>query len=268
MAVRFSEVAPPISNEMRYEPRPQRVRVSHDGRPVADTYDAWLVWEPRRVVPRYALPASDFVADLETGDEIAVDLAELPPLVPPNVTTYTTPGTEVAVVVDGERVGGSAYRPADPDLADRIVLDHAPFSWHEEEQEVIGHPRDPFKRIDCLPTSRHVTFALDGVTLADSTRPVLLLETHLPPRWYLPPEDVQLDLLTPSDTTSVCAYKGVASYLSHAPSGDDGADIAWSYPEPLNDAAPVRDLVCFYAERLDVTVDGVALPRPRTQWSR
>ncbi|WP_151524567.1 DUF427 domain-containing protein [Serinicoccus kebangsaanensis] len=267
MATRFSILAPPISDELRYEPRRQRVRVSYDGRPVADTCDAWLVWEPRRVVPRYALPVRDLVADLHAGDDIRPDLASLPPVVPPNLTTTTAPGTEMAIGVDGQPVG-SAYRPADEDLADRIVLDHEPFTWHEEDEELIGHPRDPFKRIDALASSRHVRVCLDGVVLADSTRPVMLLETYLPDRWYLPRADVRLDLLTPTDTHTTCAYKGVASYFSYAPARDAGAGIAWTYPAPMNDAVPVTGMVCFLAERCDLSIDGVDLDRPRTQWSR
>ncbi|QOR72400.1 DUF427 domain-containing protein [Ruania alkalisoli] len=267
MAVRFSEFAPPISDETRYEPRPQRVRVSLDAQPVADTDSAWLVWEPRRVVPRYALPARDFAVPLEAGGHIAPDMAQLPPVVPPDLAMYTLPGTEVTIVVDGRPVPGAAYQPDDPDLAERVVLDFPPFTWHEEDQEVFGHPHDPFKRIDTLQSSRHIRIALDGVTLADSTRPVLLLETYLPQRWYLPREDVRLDLLTPSDTRTTCAYKGEASYLSHEPSGEAGAAIAWTYPHPLQDAVPVKDMVCFFSERCDVSVDGIERPRPQTQWS-
>jgi uncharacterized protein (DUF427 family) len=82
-----------------------------------------------------------------------------------------------------------------------------------------------------------------------------LYETSLPTRWYLPADDVRLDLLTPSDTRTVCAYKGMASYYSLASGA--AADVAWYYPDPLHEAAQVRDLICFYAEKTTLTVDGV-----------
>jgi len=85
--------------------------------------------------------------------------------------------------------------------------------WHEEDERVIGHPHDPFDRIDCLRSSRHVVISLDGQVLADTTRATLLFETPLGMRYYLPREDVRMDLLGPSAQQSICAYKGVASYL-------------------------------------------------------
>jgi uncharacterized protein (DUF427 family) len=104
----------------------------------------------------------------------------------------------------------------------------------------------------------------DGQVLAESSRPVIVFEPALPPRYYLPPEDVRTDLLTPSATRTRCAYKGEASYLSAA--GRD--DVAWFYPEPLREAAEIRDRIAFFDEHADVTVDGRALERPVTPWSR
>ena len=132
---------------------------------------------------------------------------------------------------------------------------------------LVAHPRDPFKRIDVLATGRHVEVSLDGVVLASSHRASLLLETPLPTRYYLPREDVVPDLLVPSDTTSICAYKGTATYLSTADGRPEGRDIAWTYPDPLDDALRVRDHVAFWDERVDLSVDGVRQPRPVTPWS-
>jgi uncharacterized protein (DUF427 family) len=146
------------------------------------------------------------------------------------------------------------FRPDDPDLGGRVMLDFSKFDWVEEDQPVMGHAHDPYKRIDVLRSDRHVVVELDGTVLADSRRALALYETGLPTRWYLPREDVRMDLLTPSDTHTVCAYKGRASYLSADLQG--GADIAWYYPDPLDDARPVRDLVAFWSERSVLTVDG------------
>ena len=120
-----------------------------------------------------------------------------------------------------------------------------------------------FGRIDVLRSSRHIRIEHDGTLLAESSHPVLLFETLLPVRFYLPRDDVAVEL-EPSDTVSYCAYKGRASYLS-APGGP--SDIAWTYPDPLHDAAQVRDLICFFDERVDVIVDGERRARPTTPWS-
>ncbi|MBA2640063.1 MAG: DUF427 domain-containing protein [Nocardioidaceae bacterium] len=102
--------------------------------------------------------------------------------------------------------------------------------------------------------------------MADSARPRMLFEMHLPVRSYLPPDGVRLDLLGPSGTRSVCAYEGEARYWSIE---RDGArtDVAWSYPHPLSDAAEVADMICLFDEHVDVTIDGERRERPRTPWS-
>ena len=96
----------------------------------------------------------------------------------------------------------------------------------------------------------------------------MLVETHLPVRYYIPPQDVRMDLLGPSTTRSACAYKGHASYLSTVDGSEAGRDIAWVYPDPLDDAARVRDHLAFWNERTDLVVDGEEVPRPVTPWSR
>ncbi|WP_406831113.1 DUF427 domain-containing protein [Pedococcus sp. KACC 23699] len=239
--------------QLRCAPTTKRLRASRHGRVVAETTDAMLVWEPRRVVPEYAVPPAAFTVDL-------VDLPRrelpdgLPPVLgPPHFELHTCPGTPVAVLEDDGPVE-VGFRPDDPDLGGRILLDFALFDWVEESQPVMGHAHDPFKRIDVLTSDRHVVVELAGQVLADSRRALALYETHLPARWYLPVEDVRMDLLTPSSTHSVCAYKGQASYLSASVEGGD--DIAWFYPEPLDDAVRVRDRVAFWSERATVTVDG------------
>ena len=94
-----------------------------------------------------------------------------------------------------------------------------------------------------------------------------MFESGLPPRFYLPAEDVRIDLLEPSEKKTRCAYKGVASYW-HVRAGDTlHEDLAWAYPEPEGDGRTIRDLICFFNERVDLEVDGRAQERPVTQWS-
>jgi uncharacterized protein (DUF427 family) len=103
--------------------------------------------------------------------------------------------------------------------------------------------------------------------LAESDAGQWLFEGTFPlPRYYLPRSDVRVDLL-PGTAETVCAYKGRASHYSAQVNGEDLADIAWSYEEPLEDATRVDGLVCFYQERLDLFVDGVPVDRVRTPWS-
>jgi uncharacterized protein (DUF427 family) len=133
---------------------------------------------------------------------------------------------------------------------------------------VFVHPKDPFHRVDVLNSSRRVRVELDGVALAESRRPRLLFETGLPIRYYLPKVDVRLDLLEPSDTVTRCPYKGTTEHF-HARVGDRlHEDVAWVYPTALPESAKIENLICFYDERVDVTVDGVAQPKPVTAWSR
>jgi uncharacterized protein (DUF427 family) len=99
-----------------------------------------------------------------------------------------------------------------------------------------------------------------------SSRPVLLFETMLPTRYYLPRADVMAELV-PSPTRTWCAYKGQASYFSASVGGRLVPDIAWSYPDPRHDAARVRDLIAFFDERIDVVLDGERRARPVTPWS-
>jgi uncharacterized protein (DUF427 family) len=104
---------------------------------------------------------------------------------------------------------------------------------------------------------------LNGAVLAESDSPYLLFESMLPVRYYLPDADVDHERLSPSPTRSTCAYKGHASYLSAM--GID--DVAWTYPEPLREAAEIKDRVAFFNERVDFVIDGVRVDRPVTPWS-
>ncbi|MFC7656542.1 DUF427 domain-containing protein [Pseudonocardia benzenivorans] len=176
---------------------------------------------------------------------------------------HSTPGAVLTMSTGAAPLRGAAFRPEDPDLAGHVVVDFAgPDTWWEEDEPVVGHPRDPYHRVDARRSSRHVRISADGVLLAESRTPTAVFETNLPVRHYLPRADLVADL-APSDTVTTCAYKGVASYLS----AGGLPDVAWTYPQPLPDATPLAGLVAFFDERVDVEIDGVALARPRTPWS-
>jgi uncharacterized protein (DUF427 family) len=248
-----------------------RLRALLDGELALDTQRGVLVWEPRRIVPVYAVPETDLQLRVEptAPQPEPPDLETFPPMLgPDSFEPHTTPGTIVDLVTEDRRVARAGFRPDDRDLAGLVVLDFPAFDgWLAEDEELAGHPHDPFKRIDVLRSHRQVEVSLDGTVLASTDRALVLLETHLPVRYYLPPDAVTTSLLTPSETRSTCAYKGTATYVSTADGRPEGRDIGWTYPRPLDDAIRVRDHVAFWNERTDIRVDGELQRRPVTPWS-
>jgi uncharacterized protein (DUF427 family) len=116
--------------------------------------------------------------------------------------------------------------------------------------------------VETLATSSHVVVSSGGVVLADSTRPVRLVEPGHPARHYLPPEDVHFEALSRSALWTVCPYKGVADQHWRLAGQPSGTAVAWSYSRPLPAVAAIRHLVAFREEVVDVTVDGVPQARP------
>ncbi len=263
--------------ELRHEPSEKRIRASLDGQTVIDTTRALLVWEPKRVVPTYAVPTDDIAGDIDAapaqagaapedvsaiGGQRLGDRVVLDPSVPFSV--HTTDGAPVAVRARGGTRAAEAFRPSDPALAGYVTVDFDAFdAWYEEDERNVSHPRDPFHRIDILHSSRHVRIEFGGTLLAESTRPALLFEPPLPVRYYLPVEDVRTELLEPSRRETFCAYKGQASYWSTS----EAEDVAWTYRQPLREAAEITGRIAFFNERVDIVVDGTLLERPITPWS-
>jgi uncharacterized protein (DUF427 family) len=264
---------------LRHEPTAKRVRAVLDGATVVDTRRALLVWEPRRIVASWAVPEEDLTGTLRGAAEPGLadeDLGHaMPdvsrrPVLDPSIpfAAHSTEGSSLDVEAGGRLLPGAAFRAHDPDLAGYVVLDFGAFDeWWEEDARNVAHPRDPFHRVDVLPSSRTVRLEVDGTELATSHSPTLLFETMLPTRYYLRREEVAVPLL-PSPTTSMCAYKGQASYSSVSVGGTELRDIAWTYEQPLAEAAGVSGLVAFFDERIDVVLDGERRPRPVTPWSR
>ena len=275
MSTRLRDVLMQELGVLRHEPIDKRIRATLGGSTVVDSTRAMLVWEPKRVVPTYAVPEEDVRAEVvPAGETSAADGVGIPamgaprlgsvPVLDPSVpfAVRSTEGEPLAVRAGGREA--EAFRATDPDLDGYVIVDFDGFDeWFEEDERNVGHPRDPFHRIDIVHGSRHVVVELDGEVLAESSAPYLLFEPPIPVRYYLPAEDVRTDLLRPSDTRTFCAYKGEASYLSYG----EAADLAWTYPAPLREAAEVTDRIAFFNERADVVVDGARLERPITPWS-
>lgn len=265
MTVKLSDTLMGLIAELRYEPTLKRVRGDLDGTTLVDTRHALLVWEPKRVTPTFAVPEKDLAARLtpasrrENGEECpAPILLEGMPILDPRTafSQHTAPGTPLDLEVGGRSLQGAAFRPDDPALDGYVLVDFDALQWREEDEAIIGHPRDPFQRIDIRRSSDHVTVRMEGVLLAETSRAVRLYETFLPPRLYIPPSDVRLDLLELSPTRTLCPYKGEASYFSY-PGSPHGRDVAWRYDSRFPDATQIHGLVCFFDERVDVKIDGV-----------
>lgn len=109
-------------------------------------------------------------------------------------------------------------------------------------------------QINVAPASVHVTVRIGGTVIAESDRPVLLDETGLPTRYYLPRDDIRMDLLEPTSTTTTCPFKGEATYWSLKGSGEAGENIVWSYQAPLPSVSEIARLLCFYNDRVGLIV--------------
>ena len=210
------------------EPCTKRVRAYRSGELVVDSIRTKLVWDVPHY-PSYYFPTADVRAK-------KLDPAWLYPASP----------------------ASSA-----PELAEYVRLRwDAMDTWFEEDEEVFVHAHDPNKRIDMLHGSRHVVVSLNGTTVAETRRPTIVYETGAPVRFYMPKHDARMDLLTPTDKRTGCAYKGFARYWSLTLDGAVHANIAWSYATPLPDSVKVAGLIAFYDEVFDVTVDGVLRAKP------
>ena len=130
-------------------------------------------------------------------------------------------------------------------------------AWYEEDERLIGGPRDPFHRVDAVWSTRHVAVRLRGRLVAETRAPCLVFETGLPTRYYLSRDDVRMELLKRSATRTECQYKGVATYFSVAVEGTVSLDVAWSYETPLPQQPKLASLICFDPARVDgIDVDG------------
>jgi uncharacterized protein (DUF427 family) len=252
----FNFQPPPPGWALYLEPTLKRIRVEVGGETIADSRRAMLLHESG-LQPIYYFPPEDVRSDvLEASDRHTRCPKK-------GEASYFT-------LRVGDRVIENAawYYPeplADaPPIKDLIAFywDRVD-RWLEEDEEVIVHPRDPYHRIDILRSDRHVRILLEGQLLADSRRAVALFESNLPPRWYLPREDVTAEL-EPTDTLTRCPYKGTAGYYSAA----GVKDLIWYYEDPLPEAGRIEGLLCFFNEKVDLELDGELQERPETPWSR
>ena len=235
------------------EVSPKWVRAEFNGETIADSKRTLIVREYRHT-PVYYFPREDVRMDLaaktesetycpfkgkasywtlNVGDQTSEDV----------IWSYETPYDEAFEIKD--------YVAFYWNKMDR---------WFEEEEEIFVHARDPHVRIDALKSSKSVRIVHKGVTLADTNRPVLLFETGLHTRYYIPAEDVMMDNFVPSSSETSCPYKGTAGYWSMQSGDELIEDLVWSYPDPLPECGAIKGMLCFYDDKVDqVFIDGAPL---------
>lgn len=253
--------SPSVSDGFRWEDSRRRVRVVFADVTVADSKHVMLLLEFGRL-PVFYFPVEDVRMDLLEATEHHTSS----PLKGEASYWSVKVGNRVA---ENAAWGYPNPLPEGPDLKGYMAFYWDQMdAWYEEDERVFAHARDPYKRVDVLPSSRHVRVVLDGVTIADTQRPQLLLETGLPIRYYIPEQDVRMELLETTETTTRCPYKGKASYWSARIGERVFKDIVWSYHEPLPACSPIARFLCFFNERVDaIYVDDEPIAVPKTIWS-
>ena len=243
-------------------PSPRRVRVMLGGETIADSTHVMMARETGHT-PVYYFPPDDVRMDLMTPTDHHTHCP------------YKGDASYWTIRAGGKEAENAMWAYVDPYDESADMKDYCGFywnrvdHWYEEDEEIFVHPRDPFKRIDVVESHRPVRVVLGGETVAETTNARFLFETGLPTRYYIPAEDVGMDLLEPSDTHTSCPYKGTASYYSARIGDQVFEDIVWVYPDPIAECPKIKGLMCFYNEVVDdIFVDGEAIPKVRTKWSR
>jgi uncharacterized protein (DUF427 family) len=222
----------------KFETTERRIRVKFAGETIADSSHAMLLIESHYEL-HYYIPI----------DDVRMDLLE--------ATDHTeSSGYKGISHFYNVRVGGQIAEQAAwaypesidnrPNLEGYIafVWDKMD-AWYEEEEEALLHPRNPYHRVDTIPSSRHIKVLINGETVAETHQPHLLFETNIRTRYYIPIHDVRMDILKATDNHSICPYKGEAEYWSANINGKTYEDIVWSYPNPIPEIPKIQGLMSF-----------------------
>jgi uncharacterized protein (DUF427 family) len=239
-------------------PSPKRLRVEVGDLTVADTVEGLVMYESDHL-PVYYFPIED------VDDAMLMPSATRTESPFKGTAAHYSLNTGITLVEDA----GWRYREPPPECPP--ISDYMAFywnkinSWYEEDEEIFVHARDPFRRVDCLSSSRRIEVFVDGEKVADSKRGVFLFETGLPTRYYMPIADTRLDLLSPSRYVSRCPYKGLCSYYDLTVNDKRHENRVWYYENTVHESAGIKRLVSFYNEFVDkILIDGVEQPKPLT----
>ncbi|KAI1348980.1 DUF427-domain-containing protein [Xylaria sp. FL0043] len=238
---------------------PKRVRVRLGGTYVADTTDAVYVWE-HVYYPTYYVPRASFAEGVLAYHD--------------HPSKEEKKGYSLGVLSAGDASTDRVIVFREGVLADLVRVEFgAVDAWFEEDVRIDIHPKDPFKRVDVVFSSRPVRVLVHGVEVARAESCFHLYETGLPVRLYLPATAVRAELLRDSTTVTACPYKGEANYYDVVVKGAEGngeqklKDAVWYYKNPKMECAGIAGCLCFYNEKVDIELDGKMLERPKTPFS-
>lgn len=236
----------------KFEPTPRHIRVLFGGETIIDSKNAMLMIENKYKLDYY-FPVEDVQMNLLEKSQHT----ERSPMKGTASFWNLKVGTKVAENAAWTYLETQEDRP---DMKEYIAFQWDIMDgWYEENEEVFVHPRSPYVRVDAIKSSRHIRVVIDDVTVAETNNPHLLFETNLRTRYYIPGEDVQMSLLSSTDTTSICPYKGIANYWSVNLNGDTYPDVVWSYQDPIPEIPKIKGLLAFWEEkddRIQIYVDG------------
>ena len=208
------------------EVSPRQVRVVFAGEEIVRTTGALLVHETAHV-PVYYFPQADVRMDLMTRTDHSTHCP------------FKGDASYWMIAVGDQVSENAVWSYLDPYVEVPEIKDHVAFywnkmdAWFEEDEEIFVHARDPYKRIDAVPSRREVKITVAGEIVAQSTNAHFLFETGLPTRYYLPRSDVRTNLLTTADTSTRCPYKGIAAYYDLTLGDQTYDDLVWTYPDPI-----------------------------------
>ncbi|MDT7695123.1 MAG: hypothetical protein QOC67_3787 [Pseudonocardiales bacterium] len=240
------------AHRLLMHPFPRRVRAELAGETLLDTRNGVLVHETG-LAPQLYVPEADLRSDLLKATDHSTHCP------------FKGDASYRSIHVGDRVVENAVWHYADPIGTASWLSGYAalywsaPDRWLDEDDEAVGHLPDPFHRVDVRGTSQHVRVLAGQTVVAESDKALLLSETGLPNRYYLPESDIRTELLTATDTRTVCPYKGWASYWTLTVDGRDLADVAWGYPTPLDESARIKGYRSFLHDELTTEVDGQPL---------
>lgn len=239
-------------HKLLFSPFPRRIRALLAGQTVLDSERAMLLHESN-IFPVLYVPVDDISMELFTKTDLTTHCPFK------GDASYWT-------ITVGDRIAENAAWGYEAPISGASWLrgyvaieSNRMDQWFDEDDEIFGHIRDPYHRVDARPTSRRYQVRIDGTIVADTTKAFVVSETGAPNRHYIPVDDIRTDGFTRSDTTTHCPHKGDSVYWSHNESNTKDSitkDVAWSYPEPLEEATRVAGYWCF--DGPNVTVERMA----------
>ena len=251
---------PKSEHRLQTCPCPKRIRAVFGGVEIAQSSNALILRETRHA-PVYYFPKDDVRMDLLEQTDHATVCSIKGDASYWNIVTSEKTGENAAwcyksPIASAENIAGyvAFYFK---------LMDH----WYEDDDEIFIHPNDPFVRIDVRKSSQPLRVVIGGETVAETTSACLLYETGSITRYYIPKEDIRMDLLQPTDLQTSCPYKGTSTYWTVQINGDKFENVVWSYLTPHPGVADIKGLLCFYNEKVDkILIDGTPASTSKILW--